>query len=107
VSFRVASSCFALFLSGFFWVENGVAAELQRIGIVSAFDPELEAVEEAIIPKNAKTRLEEVNGTLVIRGISDLAGGQRGPNWEEIYTRLASRNAALVTAEILNQMAGH
>ncbi len=67
-----------------------------------------------------KVRLHEMEGTaiaqvgyinrvpvLIIRGISDLAGGQRGPNWEEIYTRLASRNAALVTAETLKQMNGH
>jgi adenosylhomocysteine nucleosidase len=64
-------------------------------------------------------RLHEMEGTaiaqvgyvnrvfvLIIRGISDLAGGQRGPNWEEIYTRLASRNAALVTATTLNRIIG-
>jgi adenosylhomocysteine nucleosidase len=64
-----------------------------------------------------KVRLHEMEGTaiaqvgyinrvsvLIIRGISDLAGGQRGPNWEEIYTRLASRNAALVTAATLREM---
>src|SRR5258708_40051927 len=43
---------------------------------------------------------------LIGRGISDLAGGQRGPNWEETYTRLASRNAALVAAATLNNMVG-
>jgi adenosylhomocysteine nucleosidase len=66
-----------------------------------------------------RVRLHEMEGTaiaqvgyvnrvpvLIIRGISDLAGGQRGPNWEEIYTRLASRNAALVAAATLNRMIG-
>lgn len=53
----------ALFLSGFFGIESGSSAELQRIGVVSAFDPELKAVEQAIIPKNAKSKIEEVNGT--------------------------------------------
>jgi len=66
-----------------------------------------------------KVRLHEMEGTaiaqvgyvdripvLIVRGISDLAGGQRGPNWEETYTRLASRNAALVAAATLNKMIG-
>jgi adenosylhomocysteine nucleosidase len=64
-----------------------------------------------------RVRLHEMEGTaiaqvgyvnrvpvLIIRGISDLAGGQRGPNWEERYTQLASRNVALVAAAILRQM---
>jgi adenosylhomocysteine nucleosidase len=64
-----------------------------------------------------KVRLHEMEGTaiaqvgyvnrvpvLIIRGISDLAGGQRGPNWEERYTGLAARNSALVAAAILDQM---
>jgi nucleoside phosphorylase len=172
----VASRAFsvALFLTAFFWVERASAPEFARIGIVFAFDPELKAVEEAVIPKNGKSKVEEVNGTrfrqidlygkhlyfflsgvsmvnaalttqmaidhfqldalifsgiawkvqlhemegtaiaqvgyinrvpvLIIRGISDSAGGQRGPNWEEIHTRLASRNAALVTAATLWKM---
>jgi adenosylhomocysteine nucleosidase len=53
----------ALLLIGSFWAECGSSAELRRIGIVSAFDPELKAVEQAIIPKNAKSKIEEVNGT--------------------------------------------
>jgi adenosylhomocysteine nucleosidase len=53
----------ALFLIGSFWAERGLAAEMQRIGVVSAFDPELKAAEEAIIPNNAKSKIEEVNGT--------------------------------------------
>jgi adenosylhomocysteine nucleosidase len=52
-----------LFLNGPFWVERGCSAEIQRIGIVSAFDPELKAVEEAIIPKNVQSKIAEVNGT--------------------------------------------
>jgi adenosylhomocysteine nucleosidase len=44
---------------------------------------------------------------LIIRGISDLAGGQRGPNWEETYTRLASKNAASVAAATLDKIIGH
>jgi adenosylhomocysteine nucleosidase len=43
---------------------------------------------------------------LIIRGISDLAGGQRGPNWEETYTRLASKNAASVAAATLDTIIG-
>lgn len=188
-----------LFFIGSLWTQRGSSAEFKRIGIVSAFDPELMAVEQAIIPKKAETKIKEVNGTrfrlvdlygkhlyfflsgvsmvnaalttqmaidhfqldaiifsgiaggnamsgpvfldnrdfrefafrtwkvrlhemegtaiaqvgyvnrvpvLIVRGISDLAGGQRGPNWEETYTRLASRNAALVAAATLNKMIG-
>lgn len=43
---------------------------------------------------------------LIIRGISDLADGQRGPNWEETYTRLASKNAASVAAATLDTIIG-
>jgi adenosylhomocysteine nucleosidase len=66
-----------------------------------------------------KVRLHEMEGTaiaqvgyvdripvLIVRGISDLAGGQHGQNSEEIYTRLASRNAALVAAATLNKLIG-
>jgi adenosylhomocysteine nucleosidase len=66
-----------------------------------------------------KVRLHEMEGTaiaqvgyvnrvpvLIVRGISDLAGGQHGQNSEETYTRLASRNAALVAAATLNKLIG-
>jgi len=43
---------------------------------------------------------------LIVRGISDLAGGQHGQNSEETYTRLASRNAALIAAETLKKLIG-
>jgi hypothetical protein len=39
------------------------SAELRRTGIVSAFDPELNAVEQAIIPENAESKIKQVNGT--------------------------------------------
>src|SRR5260221_3149618 len=51
----------ALFLIGSFWAERGFSAELHRIGIVSAFDPELKAVEQAIIPQNAESKIKQVN----------------------------------------------
>jgi len=66
-----------------------------------------------------KVRLHEMEGTaiaqvgyvdripvLIVRGISDLAGGQHGQNSEETYTRLASRNAALVAAATLKKLIG-
>jgi adenosylhomocysteine nucleosidase len=53
----------AFFLTAFLWIERGFSAELERIGIVSAFEPELKAVEDAIIPKTAKDKIEEINGT--------------------------------------------
>jgi adenosylhomocysteine nucleosidase len=66
-----------------------------------------------------KVRLHEMEGTaiaqvgyvdripvLIVRGISDLAGGQHGQNSEETNTRLASRNAALVAAATLNKLIG-
>src|SRR5260221_10638944 len=52
-----------LFFIGSFWTQRGSSAEFDRIGIVSAFDPELMAVEQAIIPKKAETKIKEVNGT--------------------------------------------
>jgi hypothetical protein len=45
-----------LFLIGSFWTHRGSSAEFDRIGIVSAFDPELMAIEQAIIPKRAESR---------------------------------------------------
>src|ERR1700756_3687720 len=44
---------------------RGSSAEYDRVGIVSAFDPELTAIEQAIIPKRAESKIEEVNGTRV------------------------------------------
>jgi len=41
---------------------------------------------------------------LIVRGLSDLAGGQRGVNQEERNTQLAASNAAEVTAEIVEQI---
>src|SRR6266436_3504017 len=52
-----------LFLISSFLTLRGSSAEFERIGIVSAFDPELMAVEQAIIPKKAETKIKEVNGT--------------------------------------------
>jgi hypothetical protein len=54
-----------LFLIGSFWAQRGSSAEFDRIGIVSAFDPELTAIEQAIIPKKVESKIEEVNGTRV------------------------------------------
>jgi hypothetical protein len=65
-----------LFFVSFLCVERAFSGELQRIGIVSVFDPEL------------------------------MAGGQRGPNWEETYTWLASKNAASVAAATLDTING-
>jgi len=51
---------------GFYWFSLGLTclfADLRRIGIVSAFDPELKAVEQAIIPENAESKIKQVNGT--------------------------------------------
>src|SRR6185437_9635637 len=45
-----------LFLVGSFWTHRGSSAEFDRIGIVSAFDPELMAIEQAIIPKKAENK---------------------------------------------------
>ena len=52
-----------LFFIGSFWTQRGSSAEVERIAIVSAFDPELMAVEQAIIPKKAESKIKEVNGT--------------------------------------------
>ncbi|HEY0792902.1 MAG TPA: 5'-methylthioadenosine/S-adenosylhomocysteine nucleosidase [Chthoniobacterales bacterium] len=41
---------------------------------------------------------------LVVRGISDLAGGQHGFNQEEEFGRAAARNAAAVTRSIVDQL---
>ncbi len=38
---------------------------------------------------------------LIIRGLSDLAGGQAGPNDERTFLEIAARNAAIVTARTL------
>ncbi|SDU19419.1 methylthioadenosine nucleosidase /adenosylhomocysteine nucleosidase [Verrucomicrobium sp. GAS474] len=38
---------------------------------------------------------------LIVRGLSDLAGGQAGPNEIKTYVTLAAKNAAIVTARIL------
>ena len=38
---------------------------------------------------------------LVVRGLSDLAGGQAGPNEIKKYVLLAAKNAAIVTARVL------
>ncbi len=91
---RIASFWFALLLNGFFWAEIGFATELQRIGIVSAFEPELNAVEEAIIPKNAKNKIEEVNGTRV--RLIDLYG-------KHLYFFLSG--VSIVNAALTTQMA--
>ena len=62
---RIARWAFlpVLVFVGFLCVERAFSAEPQRIGIVSAFDPELKAVEQAIIPKNAESKIKQVNGT--------------------------------------------
>ena len=52
-----------LFLISSFLTLRGSSAEFDRIGIVSAFDPELNAVEQAIIPENAESKIKQVNGT--------------------------------------------
>lgn len=41
---------------------------------------------------------------LVVRGLSDLAGGQHGVNEEEIFLKVASENAAAVTGRILQNL---
>ncbi len=42
---------------------------------------------------------------VIIRAVSDLAGGQEGKNEENIYDRVASRNAAIVLFSILDELA--
>lgn len=39
---------------------------------------------------------------LIVRGLSDLAGGQTGPNEEEIYLKTAAQHSALVLEQILS-----
>ena len=39
---------------------------------------------------------------LIVRGLSDLAGGQAGPNEEEIYLKTAAEHSALVLEQILS-----
>jgi adenosylhomocysteine nucleosidase len=85
---------FALLLSCFLGIERGSCAELQRIGIVSAFDPELKAVEEVFIPKGRKSKIEEVNGTR-FRSI-DLNG-------KRLYFFLSG--VSMVNAALTTQMA--
>jgi adenosylhomocysteine nucleosidase len=43
---------------------------------------------------------------LIVRGLSDLAGGQAGINEEETFGRLAAKNAALVTAKTCLGLSG-
>src|SRR5260221_6719995 len=50
-----------LFLISSFLTLRGSSAEVDRIGIVSAFDPELTAIEQAIIPQRAQSKIEEGN----------------------------------------------
>src|ERR1700716_3071180 len=56
---------FCSFFIGPFWAQRGSSAEFDRIAIVSAFDPELMAIEQAIIPKKVENKIEEVNGRRV------------------------------------------
>jgi adenosylhomocysteine nucleosidase len=50
----------------------------------------------------------EVNNIpwLIVRGVSDLAGAQKGKNEENLYDRLASRNASSVLFAILSAKSG-
>ena len=41
---------------------------------------------------------------LIVRAVSDLAGGQRGVNQEERNSQLATNNAAEIIAKILEQI---
>jgi adenosylhomocysteine nucleosidase len=83
-----------LFLIGSFWTHRGSSAEFDRIGIVSAFDPELMAIEQAIIPKKAENKIEEVNGTRV--RLVDLDG-------KHLYFFLSGMS--MVNAALTTQMA--
>jgi adenosylhomocysteine nucleosidase len=83
-----------LFLIGSFWAQRGSSAEFDRIGIVSAFDPELTAIEQAIIPKKAENKIEKVNGTRV--RLVDLDG-------KHLYFFLSGMS--LVNAALTTQMA--
>jgi adenosylhomocysteine nucleosidase len=83
-----------LFLISSFWTHRGSSAEFDRIGIVSAFDPELMAIEQAIIPKKAENKIEEVNGTRV--RLVDLDG-------KHLYFFLSGMS--MVNAALTTQMA--
>ena len=83
-----------LFLIGSFWTHRGSSAEFDRIGIVSAFDPELMAIEQAIIPKKAENKIEEINGTRV--RLVDLDG-------KHLYFFLSGMS--MVNAALTTQMA--
>src|SRR5260221_13062478 len=50
-----------LFLISSFLTLRGSSAEFDRIGIVSAFDPELTAIEQAIIPERAESKTGQGN----------------------------------------------
>ena len=41
---------------------------------------------------------------LIVRALSDLAGGQRGANQEERNSQLAASNAAEITEQIIKQI---
>jgi adenosylhomocysteine nucleosidase len=49
-------------------------------------------------------RIHEMEGTAIVRALSDLAGGQSGVNQEERNSQLAASNAAEVTAKILERI---
>ena len=83
-----------LFLISSFLTLRGSSAEFDRIGIVSAFDPELTAIEQAIIPKRAESKIEEVNGTRV--RLVDLDG-------KHLYFFLSGMS--MVNAALTTQMA--
>jgi len=83
-----------LFLISSFLTLRGSSAEFDRIGIVSAFDPELTAIEQAIIPKRAESKIEEVNGTRV--RLVDLDG-------KHLYFFLSG--VSMVNAALTTQMA--
>ena len=83
-----------LFLISSFLILRGSSAEFDRIGIVSAFDPELTAIEQAIIPKRAESKIEEVNGTRV--RLVDLDG-------KHLYFFLSGMS--MVNAALTTQMA--
>jgi adenosylhomocysteine nucleosidase len=92
----LASGAFllGLVLSGPFWIERGSSAEFDRIGIVSAFDPELAAIEQAIIPEKAESTIQEVDGTRF--RLVDLSG-------KHLYFFLSG--ISMVNAALTTQMA--
>ena len=83
-----------LFLISSFWTLRGSSAEFDRVGVVSAFDPELTAIEQAIIPKRAESKIQEVNGTRV--RLVDLDG-------KHLYFFLSGMS--MVNAALTTQMA--